>query len=105
MNATENVTVNGREYAVNMYSPVRMFDLYYEFVASCERNESLGKYYKAAIGQCFDVMMRPLDKLENFEGCFAQYPEDMFPLGRAALNVLIGPFLQKRSDTTTIANV
>lgn len=99
MDAVKKIDVNGREYTVRMFSPIRAHGFYHDLMAVQEKGESIAEFDRIAIGQCLDPMMRPLDETGNFETCFSEHPEDMIILGVKARNELIVPFLPKKPDT------
>jgi hypothetical protein len=103
MDAVKKLKINNREYTVNMMPPMAVLEFFHNLMAATQRGDSKAPFIKAAITHCLDPMMRSLDKTENFEQCFAEHPDDMFPLGNAALDALIAPFLPSPDATKPTA--
>jgi hypothetical protein len=99
MEGSSKVTVNGREYTVRMFSPIQAHEYWHSRLAAEKRTESLDSFYRTAIGQCLDSIMRPLSEAANFLQCFSEHPEDLFPLGRLAEDALLLPFLSNPNAT------
>ena len=99
MDATKKVEVNGREYTVRMFSPVQAHEYYWSRLAAAGRGDSLEPFYRRSVGQCLDCLLRPLSEAGNFQQCFSDHPEDMFPLAALAEDALLAPFLVKADAT------
>lgn len=99
MLAPEKVTVNGRDYTVNPFTPMEAFEFYHGRDNAILTGKSLLPFGIKAIGQCVDPMMRSLGEPKHFKKCFSEHPEDMLPLQNAATKALIRPFEMKSDDT------
>lgn len=95
----EKVTVNGREYTVNPFTPMEAFEFYHGRDNAILTGKNLLPFGLKAIGQCADEMMRNLGEPKNFKIRFSEYPEDMLPLQEAATEVLVRPFETRSGDT------
>lgn len=103
MEAVKQITVNGRRYAVRMFSPLEAFDFVHDFRHAQRSGMSLKSLSRRAIGQCNDENGNNLAEAAHFESHFSKYPEDIFPLEEQALDALADPFLGKGSGTSANA--
>lgn len=99
MDAVKQITVNGRKYAVKMFSPLEAFEYIHDYTHARANGLNRKAMGMRAINQCSNEMGRELSKPDVFESHFSQYPEDMMPLEIAAEDELIGPFSLKDENT------
>lgn len=94
------ITINGRNYTVNPFSPIEAYEFYHDRLKAYRNGESLFLFGMRAIGQCLDEMLNELSDKKNFTNCFSKNPEDMIALQNEATEALLGPFLPKETATS-----
>lgn len=104
MDAVTKIKVNDREYTVHMFDPMTAFDFFHALSEARMSGKGMAPLARRAIGQCRDAMMKDLSEEANFTACFSQYPEDMIPLQKEALEALTSPFMKGSSVTTKTVN-
>ena len=103
MDAVQKVKIDANEYTVKMFDPMTAFDFFHELSDAKENRRSLAPLAKRAFAQCLTPMMRDLGDEAAFQEWFSQHPEDMLALEQKAMEVLVGPFVKSRSDTSKTA--
>jgi hypothetical protein len=99
MLAKRNVTINGREYTVHPFRPIDALEFLHERTRTLANRQSTFTQAREIYCQCDDEMGRSLADDEAFFKCFTDHPEDMLDLEKAAMEILVAPFVSKESAT------
>lgn len=95
----KKITVNGNDYTVQPMGIMETLEFAHEAMAATEHKRSMGACSKTAIRQCLTPLLKPLKDGIVFTEWFNEHPEDLIPLGSAATNELLRPFLKNQNDT------